>query len=46
MEFAKEKWRLAPFTAIQSMLTGKTECAEWSQFCEQRGILKLLLSSA
>ncbi len=46
MEFGKQELRLAPFTAIQAMLTGKTECAEWSAICEQRGISKLLLSSA
>ncbi len=46
MEFGKQELRLAPFTAMQAMLTGKTECAEWLEICEQRGISNLPLSSA
>jgi len=46
MEFGKNEMRLAPFTVMQGMLTGKMDFAEWREICEQRGISKLPLSAA
>ncbi len=46
MEFGKDELRLAPFTAMQGMLSGKMSCGEWAEICEKRGIAGLLLSKA